>query len=117
MLLWSGIMPVYVAFRYLRNMRNGRKQVPEILVSKWCDFSVSLQGDVAICCIQKQRRTHERPKQANAQFTCNYSVNNKDVNATASGISSKYRKLRVSPAVTDLPKCVLSWLTLTGPCK
>jgi hypothetical protein len=62
MLPWSSITPVCLAFRYLRNMRKGRKQVPEILVSKKCDFSVSLQGDMAICHVQKERRDHERPK-------------------------------------------------------
>jgi hypothetical protein len=32
MLVWSGTTPVYLAFMYLRNMRKGRKQAPEILV-------------------------------------------------------------------------------------
>ena len=64
MLLWSGITPVYLAFRYLRNMRKRRKQVPEILVSKRCDFSVSLHVDVAICRIQRKvtiMRDQNRP--------------------------------------------------------
>lgn len=34
MLIWSGISPVYLEFRYLRNMGKRRKQTPEILVSK-----------------------------------------------------------------------------------
>jgi uncharacterized membrane protein (UPF0136 family) len=42
-LLSSGPTLVYLAFSYLRNMRNRRKQVPNILGSKGCNFSVSFQ--------------------------------------------------------------------------